>query len=120
MQAFNEPKVGFGLVGLAPGADADTVKRTRSTGLLKARYPEAEAKTAKQFIDDQAGQVNQLLGLIYALLALAIIVSLFGIVNTLVLVDPRAHARARDAARDRHVAPAGARRSCATRRSSRR
>src|SRR6185437_16748077 len=34
---------------------------------------------------DVAGQVDQLLSLIYALLALAVIVSLFGIVNTLVL-----------------------------------
>jgi putative ABC transport system permease protein len=41
--------------------------------------------TADEFKDNIAGQVNQLLYLIYALLALAIIVSLFGIVNTLVL-----------------------------------
>ena len=81
---FNEPKLGFGLVGLAPGADAKQVKR-RIDAVLKASYPEAQAKTAKQFIGDQAAQVNQLLGLIYALLSLAIIVSLFGIVNTLVL-----------------------------------
>jgi len=81
---FNEPKVGFGLVGLAPGADSKQVKRSIDL-VLKASYPEAEAKTAKQFIGDQATQVNQLLGLIYALLSLAIIVSLFGIVNTLVL-----------------------------------
>jgi len=81
---FNEPKVGFGLVGLAPGAVSKQVKRSID-GVLKASYPEAEAKTAKQFIGDQAAQVNQLLGLIYALLSLAIIVSLFGIVNTLVL-----------------------------------
>ena len=52
---------------------------------LKQRCPEAEVLTNPEFKDDIAGQVNQLLGLIYALLALAIIVSLFGIVNTLVL-----------------------------------
>ena len=52
---------------------------------LKAEFPQTEALTNKEFIDSQAGQIDQLLGLIYALLALAIIVSLFGIVNTLVL-----------------------------------
>jgi putative ABC transport system permease protein len=41
--------------------------------------------TDKEFKASVAGQVDQLLTLIYALLALAIIVSLFGIVNTLVL-----------------------------------
>ncbi|HVP02438.1 MAG TPA: FtsX-like permease family protein [Solirubrobacteraceae bacterium] len=84
LRKFDEPKVGFGLVGLAPGAGSVQVHRAIDA-VLKARYPQAEAKTAKQFIGDQAAQVNQLLGLIYALLSLAIIVSLFGIVNTLVL-----------------------------------
>jgi putative ABC transport system permease protein len=41
--------------------------------------------TADQFKKQQSDQVNQLLGLIYALLSLAIIVAFFGIVNTLVL-----------------------------------
>ncbi len=53
--------------------------------VLDRQYPEAEVLTAKEFKDDVAGQVDQLLSLIYALLALAVIVSLFGIVNTLVL-----------------------------------
>ena len=52
---------------------------------LKNDFPQAEALTNQEFIDDQAGQIDQVLALIYALLALAIIVSLFGIVNTLVL-----------------------------------
>jgi putative ABC transport system permease protein len=47
--------------------------------------PEAESKTNQEFIKQQEGQIDQLLALIYALLAMAIIVSLFGIVNTLVL-----------------------------------
>jgi putative ABC transport system permease protein len=81
---FGEPKDAFGLVGIDGGADATAVKK-QITSLLDARYPAAEVLTAKEFKDDIAGQVNQLLSLIYALLALAIIVSLFGIVNTLVL-----------------------------------
>ncbi|MGZ6673282.1 MAG: ABC transporter permease, partial [Solirubrobacteraceae bacterium] len=81
---FGEPKDAFGLVGADPGADLAAVKQ-QIVKLLDARYPEAEVLTNQEFKDDIAGQVNQLLSLIYALLALAIIVSLFGIVNTLVL-----------------------------------
>jgi putative ABC transport system permease protein len=81
---FGEPKDAFGLVGTDPGADQAAVKRQIKT-LLDQRFPEAEVLTNQEFKDNIAGQVNQLLGLIYALLALAIIVSLFGIVNTLVL-----------------------------------
>src|SRR6201999_991317 len=81
---FGEPKDAFGMVGIRPGAN-ETVVQNRIKALLNRQYPEAEVLTAKEFTDDIAGQVNQLLYLIYALLALAVIVSLFGIVNTLVL-----------------------------------
>jgi len=53
--------------------------------LLSAHFPQAQSQTLSQFKVDQAKQVDALLGLIYVLLALAIIVSLFGIVNTLIL-----------------------------------
>jgi putative ABC transport system permease protein len=81
---FGEPKDAFGMVGVDPGANEKAVQ-TRITSVLERQYPEAEALTAKEFTDDVAGQINQLLYLIYTLLALAVIVSLFGIVNTLVL-----------------------------------
>jgi putative ABC transport system permease protein len=81
---FGEPKDAFGMVAIDRGANPTVVKQ-RIADLLEKQYPEAEVLTAQEFKDDIAGQVNQLLGLIYALLALAIIVSLFGIVNTLVL-----------------------------------
>ena len=83
-RSFDERKDAFGLVGLAPGADQKAVQQ-RIDALFKAKFPEGEAQTAQEFIDSQTGQVNQLLGLIYALLSLAVIISLFGIVNTLVL-----------------------------------
>src|SRR4051794_4450252 len=81
---FGEPKDAFGMVGLRPGTD-EKAAQDRIKGVLERQFPEAEVLTAKEFTDDVAGQVNQLLYLIYALLALAVIVSLFGIVNTLVL-----------------------------------
>ena len=83
-RAFGEKEDAFGLIGLQAGADVKQVEG-RINALLKRDYPSVEVKTAQEFKDQQAGQVNQLLGLIYALLALAIIVSLIGIVNTLVL-----------------------------------
>ena len=39
----------------------------------------------RQYVDEQVGGIDQLLAIFYVLLALAVIVSLFGIVNTLVL-----------------------------------
>ena len=53
--------------------------------MLKARFPTAETKTKKEFKDQQAGQLNQVLTLFYVLLSLSVIISLFGIVNTLAL-----------------------------------
>lgn len=81
---FGVTQDGFVLVGYDRGANAGRVKAAIDR-TLSARFPQAEAKTNEQFIQQQEHQVDQLLGLIYALLAMAIIVSLFGIVNTLVL-----------------------------------
>jgi len=53
--------------------------------LLASQFPQARSRTAAQFKEDQANQINTLLALIYVLLALSVIVSLFGIVNTLIL-----------------------------------
>jgi putative ABC transport system permease protein len=48
-------------------------------------YPNVQVQTRTQFEQAQVSSVNQLLGLIYALLALAVIIALIGIVNTLML-----------------------------------
>ena len=58
-----------------------------------ADYPIAKAQTLTQFKDDSADQVNQLLGLVFGLLALSVIVALLGIVNTLALA---VHERTRE------------------------
>jgi putative ABC transport system permease protein len=50
-----------------------------------APYPNAQIQTRAQFEKAQASSVNQLLGLVYALLALAVLIALIGIVNTLML-----------------------------------
>jgi putative ABC transport system permease protein len=52
--------------------------------VIKA-YPNAELQDRTEFKDAQAAQINQLLGLIYVLLALAVVIALIGIANTLAL-----------------------------------
>ena len=61
-------------------------RRTRSELEAALRtYPDAKIQTKSQFISNQEQGLDTLLNLLYVLLSLSIIVSLFGIVNTLVL-----------------------------------
>jgi putative ABC transport system permease protein len=71
-------------IKLAPGADATAVQG-RLTKLMEREFPIGEVRNQQELKENREEQVNQLLGLIYALLALAVIVSLFGIANTLAL-----------------------------------
>ncbi len=50
-----------------------------------ADFPNAKAQTRQAFIDNQISGLSSILNILYVLLALSIVVSLFGIVNTLVL-----------------------------------
>jgi putative ABC transport system permease protein len=50
-----------------------------------AGFPEAEASSKSEFVELQTQWIGQILAVLWVLLALAVIVSLFGIVNTLVL-----------------------------------
>jgi putative ABC transport system permease protein len=57
-----------------------------------AGFPNVQVQSRAQFEQSQSNQVNQLLGLVYALLGLAVIIALIGIVNTLMLsVFERTH-----------------------------
>ena len=82
--AFGQREDAVDFVGYAPGA-ANAQVQPAVDRALNARYPQTRSRTAAQFKQDLAGQINQLLTLIYVLLALSVIVSLFGIVNTLIL-----------------------------------
>ncbi len=83
-QSFDARQDFADLVAFAEGADAEAT-RTAIDGLLSDRFPQAEARSQQELKDQQREQVNQLLALIYVLLALSVVVSLFGVVNTLVL-----------------------------------
>ncbi len=50
-----------------------------------AGFPDAKVQTRQEWIDKEDAEFNQFLVLLYVLLALSVIVSLFGMVNTLVL-----------------------------------
>ena len=50
-----------------------------------ADFPNAKAQDRETFIDNQISALSSILNILYVLLALSIVVSLFGIVNTLVL-----------------------------------
>jgi len=56
-------------------------------------YPTVEAQTKHEYIDTVSKQLNQFLMMLYALLAVSVIISLFGIVNTLILT---VHERTRE------------------------
>ncbi len=49
------------------------------------RYPGLKVQTGEEFVDARAGGLDQILNLLYVLLGLSVVVSLFGMVNTLVL-----------------------------------
>jgi putative ABC transport system permease protein len=81
---FRQPDDVIDLLKTAPSADVKAVQ-ARINKLLDTRFPIIRSQDQQQYKDDVAKQVNQILYLVYALLSLSIIVSLFGIVNTLVL-----------------------------------
>lgn len=81
---FGQREDAFDFVEYAPGAGNATMQ-PRIDRVLASAFPQTKSRTAAQFKQEQSEQVNTLLTLIYVLLALSVIVSLFGIVNTLVL-----------------------------------
>jgi putative ABC transport system permease protein len=82
--AFGQREDALDFVSYAHGAD-NTQVQPAVNRLLAAHFPQTKSRTAAQFKQDQANQIDTLLTLIYVLLALSVIVSLFGIVNTLIL-----------------------------------
>jgi putative ABC transport system permease protein len=77
-----QPKDLYTFVKIAGGEnDANRAAIEKSL----AGYPNAKVQTRQQFIDNQISGLNSILNILYVLLALSVIVSLFGIVNTLVL-----------------------------------
>jgi putative ABC transport system permease protein len=81
-ELFQNPQNVFTFVKMAGGVTPGNTARL--TAALST-FPDAKIQTETQFKKNQEQGINTLLNLLYVLLSLSIIVSLFGIVNTLVL-----------------------------------
>src|SRR5207245_7661719 len=79
---YDTPQNIFSFVRMRGGeTDANEAALVRQ---LKA-FPDAKVQTKQQFIDNQISGLNAILNVLFVLLALSVVVSLFGIINTLVL-----------------------------------
>ena len=77
-----QPKDLFVFVEMEGGeTDANAAALERAL----ADYPNSKVQTRDEFIDNQISGLSSVLNILYVLLALSVLVSLFGIVNTLVL-----------------------------------
>jgi len=68
---------------VADGIDLDTAKAAIERPA--SAYPQAEVQNRDEFVDSRLANVKTIINLIYALLALAIVIALLGIANTLAL-----------------------------------
>ncbi|HET7567449.1 MAG TPA: FtsX-like permease family protein [Gaiellaceae bacterium] len=79
---YENPQNVYAFVDVARGVTAANTARLAAA--LKP-FPEAKVQTESEFKKSQEQGITTLLNLLYVLLSLSIVVSLFGIVNTLVL-----------------------------------
>jgi putative ABC transport system permease protein len=79
---YQNPQNVYAFIDIAGGVTA--ANTAKLTAALKT-FPDAKIATASQFKKNQEKSIDTLLNLLYVLLSLSIIISLFGIVNTLVL-----------------------------------
>jgi putative ABC transport system permease protein len=81
---FDQTEDTIDFVITEPGASAARVQIALTAGAERA-FPTAEVLNQQELKESREEQVNQLVNLFYALLVLAIVISLFGIANTLAL-----------------------------------
>ncbi|MFP5387771.1 MAG: FtsX-like permease family protein, partial [Thermoleophilia bacterium] len=81
---FGQSQDTIDFVQVKPGANPDEVQAILSKGVETA-FPVAEVLNQQELKESREEQVDQLVNLVYALLLLAILISLFGIANTLAL-----------------------------------
>jgi ABC-type antimicrobial peptide transport system permease subunit len=81
-RTFQDPMDLYTFIDVSGGSSAAATGRLDQT---LEHFPALKVRTQAQFVQDQKDSINGLLNLLYVLLALSVLVSLFGIVNTLVL-----------------------------------
>ncbi len=79
---YTNPKNLYSFVTMAGGVTDENQESLEST---LVGFPNAKVADGEQFKENQAAGLNSILNILYVLLALSVVVSLFGIVNTLVL-----------------------------------
>jgi len=79
---YDQPQNIYSFVRMT-GGETDANKAALEQKL--STFPNAKVQTKQEFIDNQIGPLNAILNVLFVLLALSVVVSLFGIVNTLVL-----------------------------------
>jgi putative ABC transport system permease protein len=76
----------FDMVVFANVADGTSIDDARSAiGAVTDNYANVKLQSRDEFIEAQSGFIDLIVNLIYVLLALAVIIALFGITNTLAL-----------------------------------
>lgn len=80
---YGEELDAFAYVSTAPGVSEDEARSAIDEVL--ADFPNVDLLSRDEFKADQHDQVNRVLVLFYMLLALAVLVAVFGVVNTLLL-----------------------------------
>jgi putative ABC transport system permease protein len=81
-ELYDRPRNRFTLINF-PGAPDAAQKASVESGLES--FPDTRVQTRQEWIDKEDAEISQFLALLYVLLALSVIVSLFGMVNTLAL-----------------------------------
>jgi len=81
---FSQTQDTTDFVKTEPGADAARVQALLTRG-VEAAFPLAEVLNQQELKENRENQINGLVYLFYGLLAFAIVISLFGIANTLAL-----------------------------------
>jgi putative ABC transport system permease protein len=81
-QLYDLPKNQFTFVNVRGEPDEQNEKQLESA---VADFPDAKVQTREAWIDQQDQDFNNFLIMLYVLLALSVIVSVFGMVNTLIL-----------------------------------
>ena len=76
---FERPRNAMAFVEVVPGTNRAILESALNS------YPDVKLQDEAEFVEAQNAWIDQILALLYALLGLSVIVSFFGIVNTLVL-----------------------------------
>jgi putative ABC transport system permease protein len=81
-ELYDRPRNRFTLVNV-PGVAGEAQKARVESGL--ENFPDTRVQTRQEWIDKEDAEISQFLLLLYVLLALSVVISLFGMVNTLAL-----------------------------------